>query len=159
MRADGRGLYVYDVGTGSQRLVVDQPNMTFSPRFSPNGQYILFSMAVNGNTDIYRVSAAGGTAQRLTTSPGIDTAPSYSPDGSKIVFESDRSGTQQIYVMGADGSNQQRISFVRQWSLCHAGMEPTRGSDRIYEDRWRVFDRNHGAGRRWREDIDWRLAG
>jgi TolB protein len=68
-------------------------------------------MAVGGNTDIYRVSASGGSPERLTNSPGIDTGASYSPDGSKIVFESDRSGTQQLYVMNADGSNQNRISF------------------------------------------------
>ena len=71
----------------------------------------MFSKSVNGNTDIYRVPAAGGTPQRLTTSPGIDTGGSYSPDGSKIVFESDRSGGQQLYVMNADGSDQHRISF------------------------------------------------
>jgi TolB protein len=103
-------VYVYNVGSGTQRLIVDQPNMTFAPRFSPDGKYILFSMSVSGNTDIYRVSAAGGTPVRLTTSPGIDTGGSYSPDGSKIVFESDRSGTQQLYVMNADGSMQRRIS-------------------------------------------------
>ncbi len=91
--------------------MVDQPNMTFAPRFSPDGQSVVFSMAVNGNTDIYRVPTRGGSPVRLTTSPGIDTAPSYSPDGSRIVFESDRSGGQQIYVMNADGSGQNRISF------------------------------------------------
>jgi dipeptidyl aminopeptidase/acylaminoacyl peptidase len=68
-------------------------------------------MSVNGNTDIYRVSAGGGTPVRLTNAPGIDVGGSYSPDGSKIVFESDRSGGQQLYVMNADGSNQSRISF------------------------------------------------
>jgi TolB protein len=105
-------VYVYDIGSGSQRLVVDQPNMTFAPRFSPDGKYIIFSMSVGGNTDIYRTPASGGgTLERLTTSPGIDTGASYSPDGSKIVFESDRSGAQQLYVMNADGSNQHRISF------------------------------------------------
>jgi TolB protein len=87
-------IYVYDIGTGKQR------------------RWILFSRADGGNTDIYRVSSAGGgTPQKLTNSPGIDTGGSYSPDGSRIVFESDRSGGQQIYVMNADGSNQQRISF------------------------------------------------
>ncbi len=85
--------------------------MTFAPRFSPDGRWIVFSMAVANNTDIYRVSAGGGRPERLTSSPGIDTAPCFSPDGSKIVFESDRSGGQQIYVMNADGSDQQRISF------------------------------------------------
>jgi TolB protein len=104
-------IYVYDIGSGRQRLVVQNANLTFAPRFSPDGRFILFSMAQGGNTDIYRVSSGGGTPQRLTTSPGIDTGGSYSPDGSRIVFESDRSGGQQIYVMNADGSNQQRISF------------------------------------------------
>ncbi len=104
-------IYVYDIGSGRQRLVVQNAATTFAPRFSPDGRWILFSMAQGGNTDIYRVSSQGGTPQRLTNAPGIDTGGSYSPDGSKIVFESDRSGGQQIYVMNADGSNQQRISF------------------------------------------------
>jgi TolB protein len=104
-------VYVYSIGSGTQRLVVKQPYMTFSPRFSPDSQSIVFSMAVGGNTDIYRVGVGGGTPVRLTTSPGIDTGASYSPDGRRIVFESDRSGTQQLYVMNADGSSQQRISF------------------------------------------------
>jgi TolB protein len=104
-------IYVYDIGSGRQRLVVQNAATTFAPRFSPDGRWILFSMAQAGNTDIYRVSSQGGTPQRLTNAPGIDTGGSYSPDGSKIVFESDRSGGQQIYVMNADGSNQQRISF------------------------------------------------
>ncbi len=108
---DRPAIYVYDIGSGRQRLVVQNANLTFAPRFSPDGRSILFSMATGGNTDIWRVSAQGGTPQRLTNSPGIDTGGSYSPDGSKIVFESDRSGAQQIYVMNADGADQHRISF------------------------------------------------
>ncbi|HVF93869.1 MAG TPA: Tol-Pal system beta propeller repeat protein TolB [Sphingomonas sp.] len=108
---DRPAIYIYEIGSGRQRLVVRNVSLTFAPRFSPDGRFILFSMAQGGNTDVYRVASAGGTPQRLTTSPGIDTGGSYSPDGSRIVFESDRSGGQQLYVMNADGSNQQRISF------------------------------------------------
>ncbi|MBA4045535.1 MAG: Tol-Pal system protein TolB, partial [Erythrobacter sp.] len=86
-------------------------NPTIAPRWSPDGKSILYSMAVAGNTDIYRVPATGGASTKLTDNPGIDVGGSYSPDGSKIVFESDRSGSQQCYIMDADGRNQKRISF------------------------------------------------
>ncbi|WP_404372693.1 Tol-Pal system beta propeller repeat protein TolB [Sphingomonas sp. MMS24-J45] len=108
---DRPAIYVYDLASKRQRLLVPNTNLTFAPRVSPDGRWVLFSMAVAGNTDVYRVPLAGGTPQRLTDSPGIDTGGTYSPDGSRIVFESDRSGTQQLYVMNADGSQQQRISF------------------------------------------------
>jgi TolB protein len=109
---DRPSIYVYEIGSGRQRLVVSGVNLNFAPRFSPDGHSILFSMAIGGNTDLYTVAATGGTPRRLTNSPGIDTGGSYSPDGSKIAFESDRSGGQQIYVMNSDGSNQQRITFA-----------------------------------------------
>jgi len=108
---DRPSIYVYDIGTGRQRLLVPDTNLNFAPRVSPDSRWVLFSMAVAGNTDVYRVPLAGGTPQRLTDAPGIDTGGSYSPDGGRIVFESDRSGSQQLYVMNADGTQQQRISF------------------------------------------------
>lgn len=104
-------IYVYDIGSGKQTLVVENSNPTLAPRWSPDGRSVLYSMAVGGNTDIYRVSVNGGRSTRLTDTPGIDIGGSYSPDGRRVVFESDRSGTQQCYVMNADGSNQRRISF------------------------------------------------
>ncbi len=105
-------IYIYDIAAGRSRLVNESVNQTFSPRWSPDGKSVLYSMAVGGNTDIYRISATGGgTPQRLTSDPGIETGGSYSPDGKRIVFESDRSGKQQVYVMNADGSGTQRISF------------------------------------------------
>lgn len=104
-------IYVYDLATDTQKLIIRNTNPTFAPRWSPDGRWILYSMATSGNTDIYRISSSGGAAQRLTNTPGINIGGSYSPDGSKIVFESDRSSHQQIYVMNADGSNQKRISF------------------------------------------------
>jgi TolB protein len=104
-------IYIYDLASGTQRLLLHTRNATMAPRWSPDGKWILYSMAVAGNTDIYKMPSAGGQSVKLTDSPGIDIGGSFSPDGGRIVFESDRSGSQQIYVMNADGSNQHRISF------------------------------------------------
>ena len=104
-------IYIYDLASKTQKLLLQSPNPLFAPRWSPDGKWILYSMAIAGNTDIYKMPSGGGNAVKLTNSPGIDIGGSFSPDGSKIVFESDRSGSQQIYVMSADGSGQKRISF------------------------------------------------
>jgi TolB protein len=98
-------------GEGDRPLVPDSHVMSFAPRFSADGRRIVFSIANNGNSDIYVADSAGGAMQRLTFAPGTDTNPSFSPDGRSIVFESDRSGTSQLYVMNADGSGARRISF------------------------------------------------
>ncbi|MCJ2186633.1 Tol-Pal system beta propeller repeat protein TolB [Novosphingobium beihaiensis] len=104
-------IYIYDLRSNTQKLLLRSKNPTLAPRWSPDGKWVLYSMAIAGNTDIYKMPASGGQATKLTDSPGIDIGGSFSPDGSKIVFESDRSGSQQVYVMNADGSGQHRISF------------------------------------------------
>jgi TolB protein len=92
-------------------------------------------MAVAGNTNIYRVPAAGGPSVQLTNTPGINVGGSYSPDGSKIVFESDRSGSQQVYVMNADGSDQRRITFFG-GNFRIAVMDPNGRNVRFLTDSW-----------------------
>jgi TolB protein len=86
------------------------PGMTFSPRFSPDGQRIVMSLEDGGNANIYAMDLRSRRTMQLTKTQAIDTAPCYSPDGRQIVFETDRDGSQQIYVMNADGSGQHRIS-------------------------------------------------
>jgi dipeptidyl aminopeptidase/acylaminoacyl peptidase len=92
-------------------VVGEFPNMSFAPRFSPDGQRIVMSLEQGGNANIYVMDLRNRQTTRLTSSASIDTSPSFSPDGRRIVFESDRGGRQQLYVMSADGSNQERISF------------------------------------------------
>ena len=52
------------------------------PHFSPDGQHIAFSAQYGGNTDVYVLSANGGSPQRLTWHP--DKAPVVAGPLSKI---------------------------------------------------------------------------
>jgi TolB protein len=132
------------------------PNMTFSPRFSPDGNKIAMTLESGGNSDIYVMDLRTRSMTRLTFDPAIDTAPSFSPDGKQIAFESDRGGSQQIYIMNADGSNPHRISygsgrngtpvwsprgdliaFTKQGGGFHIGVMHTDGSgERILSNGW-----------------------
>jgi TolB protein len=68
---------------GKQEMLGNFPNMTFSPRFSPDGNRVALTLETHGNSDIYVMDLRNRAFQRLTTDPGIDTAPSFSPDGSR----------------------------------------------------------------------------
>ena len=81
-----------------------------APALSPDGKKVVFSMAVDGNVDLYLMNVDGSDFLRLTRHPGVDTNPSWSPGGNALLFTSDRIGSPQIYQMDADGLNKRRIT-------------------------------------------------
>ena len=104
-------VFIMNLETGKRELVGDFPNMTFAPRFSPDGQRVIMSLGTpDGSSSLYEMDLRTRQSRRLTQTNGIDTGPSYSPDGRQVVFESDREGSQQLYVMNSDGSGVRRIS-------------------------------------------------
>lgn len=111
---DGRTprVKLMDLKNKSIKVVGKFKNMTFAPRFLPDGNRLIFSLSSNsGESSLYVVNLGGGTYQRLTSGSAIDTSGSVSPDGQQVVFNSDRGGAQQLYVMNIDGSGIHRISF------------------------------------------------
>ncbi len=106
-------VYIYNIDTNQKEIVGDFPNMSFAPRFSPDGQRVIMSLQSDDgrNSNIHELDLRSRQLRKLTDEAAINTAPSYAPDGSQIVFESDRGGSQQIYVMNSSGSGANRISF------------------------------------------------
>jgi Tol biopolymer transport system component/DNA-binding winged helix-turn-helix (wHTH) protein len=80
-----------------------------TPRWSPNGQQIVFDSRVfgsNGNTDIFVVDSHGGSPRRLTGGASAASSaevPSWSRDGRWIYFASDRSGGWEVWKIPSTG--------------------------------------------------------
>jgi len=104
-------VYLYRIETGEREIVGNFPGMSFSPRFSPDGQRVIMSLQQGSNSNLFVMDLRSKSTTRLTDTPAIDTSPSYAPDAARICFESDRGGKPQIYVMAATGGPAQRISF------------------------------------------------
>src|SRR5260370_11856299 len=101
--------------------------MTFTPRFTPDGQRVIMSLQQGANSNLFVMDLRSKATTRLTDTAAIDTAPCYSPDGTRICFESDRGGRPQIYLMGANRGGGPPHP-LRRGDLFHPARAPPRRS-------------------------------
>jgi len=83
---------------------------TATPRWSPDGQTIVFNSNPEGQQEIYTIPASGGRPRRLTSHPANDTIPSFSRDGRWIYFTSTRGGGNRIWRIPATGGDAVQIT-------------------------------------------------
>jgi tricorn protease len=93
-------------GSNPRRLTANVAR-DFSPRFSPDGQWIAFTSNRMGNNDVYVVPTSGGEPRQLTYFSGDDQALYWAPDGRSIVMASARGPHpfgSPMYRVALDGS-------------------------------------------------------
>jgi tricorn protease len=81
-------LWTVSENGGLARKLSSPKGQELFPKFSPNGQVIAFSGNYDGNTDVYVMSADGGTPKRLTHHPEADLVVEWYPDGKHILYRS-----------------------------------------------------------------------
>jgi len=69
------------------------------PRWSPDGQNILFESNRNGNSDIYIVEANGWPPRKLTGDDADDLWPAWSRDGQFMAWTSNQTGENEIFTL------------------------------------------------------------
>ena len=78
----GGKIYVYDLASGSQRVLTTGAD----PALSPDGRTVAFWRENGGDHGLYLIDIDGANERRIFTSGKPLRAPDWSPDGSKIVF-------------------------------------------------------------------------
>lgn len=105
-------IYIYNQKSKTQNLVVNAEGSNLSASFSPDGQKLLYSSTVGGNSDIYEMRLSDGITKQLTTLSSTEVQPSYAPDGKSFVYTSDkvRAGRPSIYRYSFANGNAERLS-------------------------------------------------
>ena len=93
-------LYVFDSPGATPRRLTTDPGLDYSPAFSPDGRWIVFTSERNGSPDLYALDLQNPAETRqLTKSPAMEDAAAFSPDGRRLLFVSTENGNPDISVM------------------------------------------------------------
>lgn len=90
------------VEPGQVTPLTSNPEGNFEPQALPGGD-VIFVSSRDGNPELYRRPADGGTQQRLTQDPAEDLAPRVSPDGRTVAFLSSRRGSDELFLLPTAG--------------------------------------------------------
>jgi serine/threonine protein kinase/Tol biopolymer transport system component len=87
------GLGIRDLAAGTDRTLTKDPSDA-APAFTHDGKNLVFERTVDGATNVFTISVAGGDARRLFAGE----APTPSPKDDTIVFQTsqDANGTSQL---------------------------------------------------------------
>jgi hypothetical protein len=102
-------------GLGTVRRLVPsaREEQVFSPRFSPDGRHVAYSVWTHGGyRDIRVVDVDTGRFFELFHDRANDMTPSWSPDGKYVLFGSDRSGIPNIYAYELSSGRLRQVTNV-----------------------------------------------
>ena len=89
-------------GTNERPLLPSQ-GLKYSPSYTADGTWVVFTSELNGQADIYRIHPDGTGLEQLTDHPSFDDQGVLSPDGSTLAFVSTRErGTADVWLLNLE---------------------------------------------------------
>jgi TolB protein len=92
-------IYTLDINSRQSKRITTHRAIDTEGSWSPDGRYIYFTSDRSGGPQIYRVSADGGTAERVTFEGSYNARPRLSPDGTRLAMVHLDRGNYRIAVM------------------------------------------------------------
>lgn len=107
-----RVVTLYDDGTfdDPQVIVNNRRNDVWSPRWSPNGESLVFSIYQEALRQVYIIDANGENLRDLIDGRATDYSPAWSPNGQYIAYASLGGGERNVYLTDATGDTSQLLT-------------------------------------------------
>ncbi|MCA9576632.1 MAG: PD40 domain-containing protein [Myxococcales bacterium] len=109
-----------DIAGTRRRLVTSAPfEQVYTPRFSPDGRHVAYSVwRAGGYRDVHVIDTVTGRVRELTHDRALDLGPTFTPDGAHVVFSSDRTGIANLYAIALDTGVTRQLTNVVSGAYC-----------------------------------------
>jgi len=107
-------IYVLDINTRRTTRLTTNRAIDTEGTWSPDGRYVYFTSDRSGGPQVYRVSANGGTPERVTYEGSYNARPRLSPDGRRLAMVHNDRGNFRIAVMNLERKDLLVLSNGRQ---------------------------------------------
>ena len=107
-------IHILDITSRQTRRLTTHRAIDTEGTWSPDGRYIYFTSDRAGGPQVYRVSAKGGSAERITFEGSYNARPRLSPDGERLAMVHNDRGNYRIAVMDLAKKNLLVVSTGRQ---------------------------------------------
>ena len=107
-------IYVLDITSRQTTRLTTHRAIDTEGTWSPDGRYIYFTSDRAGGPQIYRISANGGTPERITFEGSYNARPRLSPDGTRLAMVHNDRGNFRIAVMNIERKDLLVLSTGRQ---------------------------------------------
>jgi TolB protein len=102
---------IMDQDGANAQYLTDSAAIVLAPRFSPNGNQVLYTSYETGNPSIYLLDIA--TVQRrqiVADIGGMTFSPRFSPDGARVIYSQSDGGNTDLWLQDIGGGTPARLT-------------------------------------------------
>ncbi len=96
---------------GGAQLLLPAEESARNPRFSPDGNRLVYQQYSRGQWDLWLLELATSTRRRLTGPPYNEREPDFSADGQAVIFVSDRSGRDALHRVNLETESVTQLTY------------------------------------------------
>ncbi len=102
---------VMDYDGANVRYLTDGSSLVLSPRFSPEGDSLVYLSYQGGSPRVHIMEVASGHDEVLGRFPAMSFAPTFSPDGARVLLSLSDGGNTDIYEMTLASRTMRQLTF------------------------------------------------